>query len=345
MKTGTISTVIDHFFAPEHRSLYGGELDRATKEFFGEGGEAKSPDDFGHFAEWFIFAFTLQSGKTPLEYFYEENPAALSKEALLAYAPMLENFYSVFEVTDIQYGKGFTFTDLITNNTYNISEESMTRQVAPKTTVFCRLLLVDAKEHIYEIAGGSTIYIPAPATEVREQMEKESLETPLDPRSVFHLMKAREAAEQRDEETRGTERPDISSLDLAHAGIEMTRHPGGKIEIMGSYDGPTEDTYDGCPVCVAFDNARKHGNRMPDPEALREAMEEMAWDAFEKQHGPQGEELKYSWITLEKEEAKRGTLSSQSPCQKAHGKAPGKPKKKRPKRKKKPKGASGKKKK
>lgn len=282
MRSGTIAQVLNHYFAPINRSLYGKELDRASKEFFGE--EGKVPDSLsetGYFSEWFIFDFKMENGKTPLEHFWQDNPVELTKEEREEYRVMGTNFYSAFEITRIDYGKGFTLTDLVTDTPYEVREKSMTRDVAPKNTVFCRLMKVGAHDEHWEIAGGSTLYTAMPAQEMRKHLEE--LGKPIDPRKMYAIMKDQEA----EEEAVGEERPDIASLNLEHAGIEMKRHPGGRIELIGSYEGPTEESYDGCSVCVVIRRAQENGDKMPDPETLRDAIEEMAWDEFEKKENKQ----------------------------------------------------------
>jgi len=231
------------------------------------------------FSEWFLFDFILEDGKTPLAHFADENPLKLPENELAIYRSMQENEYGVFEVKEVRYGKGMTLQNMQTGKVYDVDEVSGTWQITRGNVLFVRVINVGDDTH--EIAGGSTVYIPARVREVEGMMPQEvkSGREKITPQIVFALVNG----DFKKGYGISDDQPSILDLDITHAGIEIKKHASGYIEIIGSYEGPTEESYDSCPVCVVIKKAHKEGKKMPDPETLRVAIEKMAYKQHEKQ--------------------------------------------------------------
>lgn len=263
--SGVLTRILDYYFAPENRPLFGEALDRASKEFFGEVVESMSEDATGHFTEWFLFDFTFEDGRTPFQYFYDENPLQLSPEERETYRAMRDNEYGIFEVKEVRRDEGLTLSNIQTGKTYEVEEVAATRELESGHTIIGRVVCMGER---YEIAGGSTVHIALPVQKVKDAFLLGG-GMKLDPKIVYEAMQYKDAAA-----ANHTNTPAITDLDLSHAGVEMTPLEDGEVDLKISYEGPSDESYDGCPVCQVLVAAREKGE-VPDPETIRHAIDQM----------------------------------------------------------------------
>ena len=152
MKQGTITKVLKHYFTSKQ---YASEIERALREFFDiqQTGPLKelvmSEQEDQLFQEWFLYDFKLQSGFTPLEYFYASNPYHLSSGDLAVYKDLQENDYGLFEVMDVAIDKGITVKNMQSKSVVMVVERKASHELKPGNIIVGRIGTVqDHKELI-----------------------------------------------------------------------------------------------------------------------------------------------------------------------------------------------------
>lgn len=250
MTKGNISKALEYYFDPEHKWMFGEELNRAIGEFFESKGASLDPESVGHFSEWFLFDYKMQNGKTPLVYFCDSNPFRLPMDALSQYKDMQENVFDVFEVKAVKMNEGFVMNGVNTGREFKVKEKSLTHSAKKNDAVACRIF--KCGDH-YEIAGGSASLLPSMAPEALKHFT-DSI-TPLNPKGMFHIL--------------------VKTQDFFDNGLMSAEKIGNdEMLVSGSRIGATQEEYDDCAVCQLMKKAKEEG-RSPTTCELEKAFNEV----------------------------------------------------------------------
>ena len=119
---GTIGKINKYYFDEPQRKL---EFDRAFAIFFGvnsaeEMSGKEMPEEYmGLMNEWFVFDYKHTNGKTTLENYLLENKHRLtSGEIELLNSLLNTSRYGMFEVKNVDIGKGLDLYELQSGNVY-----------------------------------------------------------------------------------------------------------------------------------------------------------------------------------------------------------------------------------
>lgn len=244
MKQNIITKILDYYFSPENRPVFGKRVKKAMEEFTGGNKTPVASEDAGHFTEWFLYDFKLETGETPLEYFYNKNPLRLPDEELTVYKNMMEdNIYDIFEVADLKENKEMTLEHVRTGKEYRVSEKAATRQLSRGDAFICRIINVGSG---YEIAGGSVLVLPKLAKGAKDFLLKTT--DKLTPKKVYGIVRG------------------------ARDSTAKTEPVGDdKVLLTGQFGDVSSEEYDNCPVCRLMKECKEEG-RNPTEAELIEAM-------------------------------------------------------------------------
>lgn len=184
MVQGTIANVLDYYFG--NPRVFGNELDRASKEFFGKEkptahGEAEDAQFLELFTQWFLFHFRFSSGKSVLEDFRERNPYGAAPEALEAYRTLADNIFGYFEVREVRRDEGMTLEYLHEKKTYWVKEKLATHELTPGDVFVGRIGKVG---DVYELQGNPDL-LPV---HLDQKMKKVLAKDETDPRTYFRQL-------------------------------------------------------------------------------------------------------------------------------------------------------------
>lgn len=187
---GSISRVYEHYFsAPDYRW----EIMRALREFFdrpdldrGASLEVSEQSE-GFFAEWFLFDFVLESGRTVLEEFISRNPLALNETEMDLYRNLRENTYGIFEVLAVERGRGLTLKDLQTGTQWAVQEVRATYTVEPGSVFLGRVGNVGGH---YELVGANSFSWRDTDEATKKLLRKEKFKAT--PKVAYAIIQSRE---------------------------------------------------------------------------------------------------------------------------------------------------------
>ena len=162
MEKGIIHRLLDYYFG---NSEFKKEIIRALRQFFNK------PDILSYdsldiedrdemiFNEWLVFDFRLRDGKTLLEDFCQRNPCNLSDTELQAYYDLQENEYGLFEILEIESGKGLKVKSPKTAKGYEVKEFMGTFQAEEEEELL--IARVGKVGDHFEFVGGDCYNLPA----------------------------------------------------------------------------------------------------------------------------------------------------------------------------------------
>jgi len=101
--------------------------------------EEKEESNFAFFLDWFIHDFTLGSGLTLIEEFYQEKKGKLSSEEGSLVHSEIASHFTLYEVFEVNPEVGLKVKDLFTGETLDIVEVSGTRTLAKWDIIFGRV--------------------------------------------------------------------------------------------------------------------------------------------------------------------------------------------------------------
>ncbi len=167
---GVLRKVNDYYFTNKE---YTDEIFRAAEDFFDVPNlkQDKHLDINGDgenelFNEWFLYEFKFSDGKTALEKFYSENPMSIPEYRRKLYKELQENYYGVYEVTDVKPMIGLTLKHLGTEKEFVVSEVSASMELERGDTLIGRAGKVG--DH-YELVGCD---MPALKSSVEKNRER-----------------------------------------------------------------------------------------------------------------------------------------------------------------------------
>ncbi len=249
MQKGTIAQALDYFLDPEHGWMFGQDIQRALVEFMGNSGQI-SEEAFGYFMEWFLFEHVLRNGKTPLQYFAQENPLKFSEETVRLYAEMDKTqHYDFFEVLSITKNKALELRSVRDGRRYAVSEKMATSGPRVGDVIVCRVGKVG---EVWELISSDPIAMPKPSkNDIRRMREEFPI---VNPKIVYH------------------EIFDPEMIDPVDFSMEQLEE--GSALVSGAKGGMPEDGFDDCAVCQLTRKA-KEGGRQPTQQELKAAIDEV----------------------------------------------------------------------
>jgi hypothetical protein len=113
----------------------------------------------GLFSEWLVFDYTQKifDGMTGLQYFTSHNPLHLSDTELNEYKDMLTYEVGLFEVKNIEKGRGIILESIATGTECFVHDISASLSLQTDTTVWARISAING---IYHIVSSSLFMMP-----------------------------------------------------------------------------------------------------------------------------------------------------------------------------------------
>ena len=248
MQKGTIGQVLDYFLDPEHGWMFGRDIQQALVEFMGNSMQI-SEEASGYFTEWFLFDYSFRNGKTPLQYFMQENPLKLSEKDILLYTELNKTqHHDFFEVLSIIQDKTLMLRSVRDGRTYEASERSTTNGPQIGDVLVCRIGKID---EVWELVSNNALTLPNPSKKDLRRMQEQF--PILNPKIVYH------------------EIIEPEMIDPVNFSMEQLQE--GAALISGAEGDMPDDGFDDCAVCQLMRKAKKEG-RQPSQVELESAMRE-----------------------------------------------------------------------
>lgn len=176
--------LIDYLFSkPE-------EIERAIREYTNIGVNSNreirffDENDEDLLADWSVFNFRMQNGRSVLENFIKENPKKLSKKELAAFEEMQYNKYGLYEVGKIKIDEWVELTSVQSGKTYRVIEKLGTRNSRPNSLLLCRVGMADGQWRMF---GSNPLEIPKSQEQNMISLFKTSTE-PITPKEIREII-------------------------------------------------------------------------------------------------------------------------------------------------------------
>jgi hypothetical protein len=150
LKTGFLGTLSD--WVSEQTAKDEAVMDAAARKFGLEKllHTAEEPEKIlGLFSEWLVFDYRqdIFNGRTGLQFFIEHNPLALVEQEFSAYKDMLDFEVGLFEVKDIERGKGVTLASIASGKERFVHDVNASLSLRGTETVWTRIAPIDGLYH------------------------------------------------------------------------------------------------------------------------------------------------------------------------------------------------------
>ncbi|MBI3385232.1 hypothetical protein HY030_03525 [Candidatus Gottesmanbacteria bacterium] len=164
------------------------ETDSAYKQFFGSLPFSELKPEWEElFLEWLIFDFKRSIGPSFLIEYVLRNPDNLNKKTLDQFEQIAKTqFYSQFEIVEIQKGQWIRLEDLFTGYIYKVYEKKGSEVLADRGVIPGRLGKVDDK---WYLVGANSVYFPLTYTERAKKHMREFKVKNFSPKDTVELLR------------------------------------------------------------------------------------------------------------------------------------------------------------
>ncbi len=267
MKQRIIQRLLEYYL---ETPAFRGEMLRALSQFFnrpklsaGDRLEIEDKDE-GIFNEWLVFDFRLKNKKTLMEDFCQRNPCKLSDTELQAYYDLQENEYGLFEILEVESGKGLKVKSPKTGKEYEVKEFRGTLQAEVGGLLIARVGKVGGH---FEFVGGDCYKLPVESKDF--YLGKLASKRELNPKVVRDIFRKLEEIKKADfESLKG------KLLDEGKCICDLC----GKKGKMGAltYDKKTGEPIVICYKCDLKIKAQREGVTINEAEKRRKRMFEVS---------------------------------------------------------------------
>lgn len=186
MRPGTISRIINYY---ERSPEYDHDIERAATDFFGRPPNKLSAKELTEetehlFFDWFIFDYTLPSGRTPLMEYEFKNPDQLSELELRETLELGDSHYGLFEVTAVRKGLGMDLRDPFTGSPIAVVERLGTYGMEKGDLICARICKLGGR---YEFVGGLLNKLPVRLSDSVRQAWREQKSFITTPKDVWKM--------------------------------------------------------------------------------------------------------------------------------------------------------------
>lgn len=166
-----------------------GEVDKAYREFFGHLPVDQLRTEWEElFLEWLTFEYKQKGGTTFLVEYILRNPDNFDAEKIGQFEQISRSqFYSMFEIQEINKGKWFILEDLHTGKIYKVLEKTGTITLKDKGSIPGRIAKVNGN---WYLVGANSVYFPITYTERSKKHMRRFKITNYSPRDTVELLMA-----------------------------------------------------------------------------------------------------------------------------------------------------------